>query len=121
MAKTNTECDTVLATYDGTFLALFSTATDASGGGTEITTNGMTRQAITFGAPTNASGGGRQRVNSATIVFGPFTGSVAPTHYGIMSASSGGTMRRFGALTQAQSTSSGRLEIPSGDLVVKET
>jgi hypothetical protein len=121
MSKTNTECDTYLSTLDGTFLALFSSATDASGGGTEITNNGMSRQAITFGAPTAAGGGGRQRVNSATIVFGPFSGSVAPTHYGIMSAITGGTMRRFGALTQAQTTSSGRLEIPAGDLVVKET
>lgn len=121
MAKTNSECDTYLATLDGTFLALFSTATDATGGGTEITTNGMSRQAITFGAPTAASGGGRQRANSAIITFGPFTGLVAPTHYGIMSASTGGTMRRFGALDQAQSTSSGRLEVAIGALVVKET
>ncbi len=121
MAKTNAECDTYLATLDGSFLALFSSATDAAGGGTEITNNGMSRQPITFAAPTAASGGGRQRVNSSTLVFGPFTGTVAPTHYGIMSAVSGGTMRRFGALTQAQTTSSGRLEIPAGDLVVKET
>lgn len=46
------------------WLALFSTAPDEASGGTEITTNGCTRQQVTFGTPSNG-----QCTNSAQINF----------------------------------------------------
>lgn len=129
MAKTNSECDAVLATLDGSsFLALFEG--DPAGSGVELTGNGYARQAVTWGAPTNASGGGRQRQNTNVMTFGPFSGSpsaAAPTpanitHFAIFSLVTGGTMRRTGALTSAvNNVNSGRLEAAAGSFTAKET
>lgn len=76
------------------FLALFTAAPSDSGGGTELSTGGYARQAITFGA---ASSG--VVANTSTHTFtatGASWGSV--THYGIFSASSAGTLYWHGAL-----------------------
>jgi hypothetical protein len=118
MAKTPAECDSFLATYDAHFAALFDG--DPAGAGTEITTNGVARQAVTFGAPTNAPGGGRQRVNSNVLNFGPISGTVNATHYGLFTAVSGGTMRRYAPLNATQNTNSGRIEVAISALVIKE-
>lgn len=122
MAKTAAECDTYLATLDNTFLALFNG--DPLGAGTELPTiSGYARQAITWGAPTNASGATRQRANTNIMTFGPFTGAAGnATHFAIMSLVSGGVMRRVGALTQAiNNITTGRLEAAAGAFVAKES
>lgn len=76
------------------YLALYTTATDDAGGGTEVAAGGYARQATAFGAPTNGSG-----QNSGTVLFGPASadwGTV--THGGYRDASSGGNLLTHGPL-----------------------
>lgn len=119
MSKTVGECDAVLARYDAHFAALYDG--DPVGAGTEIAASGVARQAVTLGAATDAAGGGRQRVNANVLNFGPISGAVNATHYALFSAVTGGTMRRYGPLNATQNTSSGRIEVAIGALIIKET
>jgi hypothetical protein len=76
-----------------TYLALFITAPDDTGAGTEITTagtNGYSRQAVTWGAP---SGDPSVAANTNLITFGAFSSNLPEVpHLALMSAATGGTM-----------------------------
>jgi len=76
-----------------THLALFTTAPDDTGAGTEVTTagtNGYSRQSVTWGAP---SGDPSVAANTNAITFGPFTSNLGNvTHLALMSAATGGSM-----------------------------
>jgi len=79
------------------FLALFTAAPSDTGGGTEVTGGAYARvnAAGKFAAPANG-----QMANNAAISFPDATaawGNV--THWALMTASTGGTMLRHGALT----------------------
>jgi hypothetical protein len=76
-----------------TYLALCTTAPTDSAGGTELTTagtNGYSRQAVTWSAP---SGDPSSTSNSGTITFGPFSADLGNvTHLQLMDASTGGNV-----------------------------
>ena len=85
------------------YLALFTAAPSDSGGGTEVSTGGYSRQTIAFSA---ASGGTTS--NSADVSFtatGADYGTV--THMGIFDASSGGNLLWHGALTASKTVADG--------------
>lgn len=85
------------------YLGLFSAAPSDSGGGTELSGNGYARQNMTFGA---ASGG--VAANTSTHTFTASGGNWAEvTHYGIFSASTGGTLWWHGALTTPKTAANG--------------
>ena len=78
----------------------------------EVSGNGYGRKPITFTvSASNAS-------NNAAIEFASATGSWGTiTHVGVNTASSGGTMLAYGALTTSRAIVSGDvLRVPSGDL-----
>ncbi len=84
-------------------LALFTSATDDASGGTELSTGGYSRQAVTCGA---SSGGACSNTNALT-----FTASgadwAAITHAAIHDASSGGNRLWHGALTASKDLGDG--------------
>ena len=85
------------------YLALFTAAPSDSGGGTEVSTGGYTRQTIAFSA---ASGGATS--NSADVSFtasGANYGTV--THVGIFDASSAGNLLWHGAMTASKTVEDG--------------
>lgn len=77
------------------YLALYTTNPTASDTGTEVTGGSYSRKAITFGSTT-----GGARSNTASISF-PGLPNATITHYGIRSASTGGTLRAFGPLNSS--------------------
>lgn len=95
------------------YAALFTTATDATGSGTEVTGGSYARQSITFSA---ASGGAI--TNSNTITFPTASASWGTiTHFAIMSASSGGNMLIQGQFTNSRTIGSGETyTINAGDI-----
>ena len=85
------------------YLALFTSAPNDAGGGTEVSTGGYTRQTIAFSA---ASGGTTS--NSADVSFtasGANYGTV--THIGIFDASSAGNLLWHGAMTASKTVEDG--------------
>jgi len=102
------------------FAALFTTATDDTGGGTEVLTTGGTlyiRQSVSFDAPVNG-----KTQNTLLIVFptaGASWGTV--THFALFDAVSGGNMLYQGKLTNSQLiNATDDYNIPIGDLKVQE-
>lgn len=87
------------------FVALFSSAPNDAGGGTEISGNGYSRQSVSWDA---ASGTGGTTDNSGAISFtasGSGFGTV--THIGIFDASTSGNLLWHGAMDTAKSVASG--------------
>jgi hypothetical protein len=101
--------NTSLTSPSAVYLALFTAVSDAeAGAGTECAATGYTRQAITFGAPSNGV-----TTNSTAVTFGPLTGTVAPiTHVGIFDAASSGN-----ALSILKAPTSGTITYASGDSI----
>lgn len=95
----------------GHFLALYTATPNAGGGGTEA--SGYTRLAITFGTITAGS-----MSSTAELLFtGLASGNV--THYGIISAATGGTLKAYGALSSTAAIISGdQLKVPAGGVTV---
>lgn len=88
----------------GLFVGLFSSdPTDASTGGTEVTTTIRTagRPAATFGAPNS----GGTIANSALIDFGNAAGAATVSFYAVYDSASGGNKLFSGALTASKSIS----------------
>ena len=97
----------------GTFyLALYTSAPTASGGGTELSGNGYARQTVAF--TTTA----QQSSNTAAVEFPTATadwGTIVAV--GVFDASTSGNLLAFGNLTASKSIVSGDvLRIPTGDL-----
>lgn len=85
------------------YLALYTAAPSDAGGGTEVSTGGYTRQAITFSA---ASGGTTS--NTADVSFtaaGADYGTV--THVGVFDASTAGNLLWHGAMTASKTVQDG--------------
>jgi hypothetical protein len=105
------------------YLALFTTATDRDGGGTEVVTTGGTlyaRQAITFSAPSNGV-----TANSADVTFpeaGANWGTIS--HAAIMDSDTegAGNMLFQGALNASQVVNTGNIiSFAAGDVDVDLT
>lgn len=99
-------------TPPGTFyLALYTSAPTASGGGTELSGNGYARQTVAF--TTTA----QQSSNTAGVEFPTATadwGTIVAV--GVFDSSSSGNLLAFGNLTASKNIVSGDvLRIPAGD------
>lgn len=86
------------------WLALFTAATDANGGGTEVTPTGSgpyARQQLTL---STSSGGDMS--NTGPVTFAGMPG-VSVTHWAVMDSSSNGNMLAQGAFTSTITVTSG--------------
>jgi hypothetical protein len=97
------------------YVALYTAAPSDSGGGTEVSTGGYARQAVTFAA---ASSPGGTTSNSGTVSFtasGADYGLV--THIGIFDNVSGGNLLWHGAMTASKTIADGdTLEFSAGNI-----
>lgn len=97
------------------YVALYTAAPSDSGGGTELSGSGYSREAVTFAAATSGAG---TTSNSGAVVFtadGGDWGSV--THMGIHDASSSGNLLWHGALAAAKTVLDGdSLEFAVGNI-----
>ena len=97
------------------YVALYTAAPSDSGGGTEVSGNGYSRQSVTFAAASNP-GGTTSNTNavSFTAVGGNF-GTV--THIGIFDNSSGGNLLWHGSMTASKTVNDGdTLEFSIGNI-----
>ena len=97
------------------YVALFTSATEDSGGGTEVSGGSYARQAVTLSA---ASGGASE--NSADITFPQATADWGTiTHVALMDAATGGNMLMHSALDASKTVNNGdTFKINAGDLDV---
>ena len=87
------------------YLALFTSATDDAGGGTEVSGGSYARQAVTFDAA--ASG---QTQNTALVTFPTATANWGTiTHMAIYDAVSGGNMLYHGELANSKTINTGQV------------
>jgi hypothetical protein len=97
------------------YVALYTAAPSDSGGGTEVSTGGYSRQSVTFGA---ASSPGGTTSNTGAVSFtasGANFGTV--THIGIFDNSSGGNLLWHGAMTASKTVNDGdTLEFSIGNI-----
>lgn len=96
------------------YIGLFTAAPGEAGGGTEVSGNAYTREAVTFTVSGNTAS------NNAAIEWPTSTGSWGTvTHVAIFDAETTGNMLAYAALTASKTISTGDvLRIPSGDLDV---
>lgn len=94
------------------YLALFTTNPGETAGGTEVSGGGYARQSTSFTVSGNTAS------NSAAIEYPTATGSYGTvTHVGIYTASSGGTLIAYAALTTSKAIDTGDIfRVPAGDL-----
>ena len=97
------------------YVALYTAAPSDSGGGTEVSTGGYSRQSVTFDA---ASSPGGTTSNNNVVSFtasGANFGTV--THIGIHTASTGGQLLWHGAMTASKTVNDGdTLEFSVGNI-----
>jgi hypothetical protein len=97
------------------FVALYTAAPSDSGGGTEVSTGGYSRKAVTFAAATSPGG---TTSNTGAVSFtasGANYGTV--THIGIFDASTGGNLLWHGAMTASKTVNDGdTLEFSIGNI-----
>ena len=97
----------------GTWVALFTSATNDAGGGTEVTGNGYARQTVTF-ATASAGATSNTDAPSFTASGGSF-GTI--THVAITDAASGGNFLYHGSMTTSKTIADGEtLEFAIGDI-----
>ena len=87
------------------YVALYTSGPDDTGGGTEVSGSGYSRQSATFDAATSGAG---TTSNSGTVSFtasGGNWGSI--THIGIFDASTSGNLLWHGALTASKTVNDG--------------
>ena len=96
------------------YVALFTSAPNDAGGGTEVSGGAYARQAVTFSVSGNtATNSGAIEYPTATAGYGTVT------HVGIFDASSGGNLIAYAALTASKTIDTGDvLRLPAGDLDV---
>ena len=96
------------------FVALYTSAPNDAGGGTEVSGGAYARQAVTF------SVSGDTATNSGAIEYPTATaGYGTVTHVGIFDASTGGNLIAYAALTASKTIDTGDvLRLPAGDLDV---
>lgn len=82
------------------YVALYTAGPTDTGGGTEVSGNGYSRQSVTFDAATSGAG---TTSNSGTISFTASGGNWGTvTHIGIFDASTSGNLLWHGALTSSK-------------------
>jgi len=85
------------------YVALFTSAPNDAGGGTEVSGNGYARQSMAFSAASSGS-----ISNSGSVEFPTATGSQGTiTHVGLFDASSSGNLLAYGALSASKTVDSG--------------
>jgi hypothetical protein len=97
------------------YVALYTAAPSDSGGGTEVSGNGYSRQAVTFDA---ASTPGGTTSNSGAVTFTAAGGSWGTiTHIGIHDASTSGNLLWHGSMTASKTIADGdTLEFAIGNI-----
>jgi hypothetical protein len=97
------------------YVALYTAAPSDSGGGTEVSGNGYTRQALTVGT---ASGTGGTTSNTSNITFTAAGGDWGTiTHIGIHDASSAGNLLWHGAMSASKTIADGdTLQFNTGNI-----
>lgn len=97
----------------GHYLALYTASPNAGGGGTEVSGGSYARLAITFGTITSGS-----MSNTSTLTFSGLPNATI-THYGIISASTGGTLKVYGTLNSTAVVVSGdQVQFPTGSITI---
>tara|TARA_R110001592_G_C13000594_1_gene735867 strand:- start:65 stop:445 length:381 start_codon:yes stop_codon:yes gene_type:complete len=93
-------------------LALYTSAPDDTGGGTEVSGSAYARQSVAFTISGNTAS------NTSALEFPTATGSYGTvTHVGVFDASSGGNLIAYAALTTSKAIDTGDvLRVPAGDL-----
>lgn len=87
------------------YVALYTAAPSDSGGGTEVSGSGYSRQSVTFAA---ASSPGGTTSNTNTVTFTASGGNWGTiTHCGIFDAASSGNLLWHGALTASKTVNDG--------------
>jgi hypothetical protein len=97
------------------YVALYTAAPSDSGGGTEVSGNGYSRQAVTFAA---ASTPGGTTSNTGAVTFTAAGGSWGTiTHIGIHDALSSGNLLWHGSMTASKTIADGdTLEFAIGNI-----
>jgi hypothetical protein len=97
------------------YVALYTAAPDDTGGGTEVSGSGYSRQAVTFGA---ASSPGGTTSNTGAVTFTASGGSWGTvSHIGIHDASTAGNLLWHGSMTASKSVADGdTLEFSIGNI-----
>lgn len=100
------------------YVALFETATDDAGGGTEVSGGSYARQTVSFTAATQVSGMA-ECSNDAAIEFVDMP-AVTVTHAAIFDASTAGNMLYHGALSTQRDVAAGdTFKFDAGELTVR--
>lgn len=98
---------------DTPYLALYTATPTISGGGTEVTGGSYARQAITFGTITAGA-----MSNTTALTFSGLPNATV-THYGILNASTSGTLKVFGSLNSSAVVISGdQIQFPIGSITI---
>ena len=97
------------------YVALYTAAPSDAGGGTEVSGNGYSRQAVTFDAATSGAG---TTSNTGAVTFTAAGGDWGTiTHIGIHDASSGGNLLWHGSLTVSKTVADGdTLQFATGNI-----
>lgn len=97
------------------YVALYTAAPSDTGGGTEVSGSGYTRQAVAFDAATSPGG---TTSNSGAVTFTASGGSWGTvTHIGIHDASTAGNLLWHGSMTASKSVADGdTLEFSIGNI-----
>lgn len=97
------------------YVALYTSAPSDSGGGTEVSGNGYSRQSVAFDA---ASSPGGTTSNSGAVTFTASGGSWGTiSHIGIFDASTSGNLLWHGAMTASKTIADGdTLEFAIGNI-----
>lgn len=97
------------------YVALYTAAPSDSGGGTEVSGNGYSRQAVTFAAATSPGGTTSNTGDISFTASGGNWGTI--THIGIFDASSGGNLLWHGVMTASKIVNDGdTLEFSTGNI-----
>ncbi len=97
------------------YAALFTSDPTDAGTGTEVSGGAYTRQAITFGTPSNGTCS-----NSADVLFPVATAAWGTiTHFAIYDAATGGNLLYSGAFTTAKTIATDdQLKLAAGNITV---
>lgn len=87
------------------YVALYTAAPSDSGGGTEVSGNGYSRQAVTFAAGSSPGGTTDNTGSVSFTASGGNWGSI--THIGIFDADTSGNLLWHGALTASKTVNDG--------------
>ena len=98
---------------DTPYLALYTASPNAGGGGTEVSGGSYARLPITFSSITSGT-----MSNTASIVFSGLPNATI-THYGVLNAATGGTLKVYGALNSSvAAVSRDQVQFPVGSITI---